>query len=1070
LESRELLSVTSLLWSTAVPLPAPRAAAAVAEVNGATVVAGGTTSGSATAVVSDTPTTSTWASLPNVNTGRVGPGFVATSRGLLYYGGGTGTNGTTASSSALLYDIAGKNSRAAPSLSTARMQFATATDASSQAYAIGGVSSRGTNLASVERYSAVTNTWSTLASLPTALSGAGAAFDGSGSIYVVGGSLTPNGTAGTSSLDRYAIATNTWSTLASLPINVRDAAVVFGPDGKLDVLGGVSGGSTVASVETYDPASNTWTTNTALPSPVSSAVAVVDAVGRIDLIGGYNAAKQPLGTVLVSQVVNAPESAPVFTSTPAPGSLTMGTGATFAYTATTSGNPLASYSVTAGPQGMTIDPVNGSVSWTAPTSFVGSVPVTLAAKNALGTATQSFSLNVVDRTPPTAPTPFVQTGIGTNSVTLSWGASTDNVGVTGYSVYWIYTFGRSGRGGGTTTYTYLMAQTNGATTSATIGGLTRGKSYSLYVRANDAAGNVSGLDGPLNVIPGALPYGLGYKQTSPGAPLYGISDVANHLLTVQLSATSFSAPTYSLVNPPSGMTVDPNTGILSWTPNASNVGSTSFTFQATNQFGTTSLTVPVTVTADVPIPGFVFTNTSSPTAELVGYPIGLQITDGSNTPSTFSIDSGAPPGMTIDPVTGVVNWVPTQAGNPQVAFRLTNSAGTATILLGPVISVASAPQNLAVSGLNTWSPTLTWSPPAYNADLVGSYRIYINGTSGLNSTYDVGNTLSTSLSYLSPGSFIVNIQPLDPLGNQGNWTSLSFDFNPTVPNPSYWINSNNSLPSIPVGQTASIQLYDGNSAYPSTFSEVSAPPGVAVDPVTGLVTWTPTASQVGLQSLTFLFTNATGASADLTVPFYVGPVTSDTNPPNPSFAFTSNGGGAYAVATQAMTIQVTDNNTAQPSGFLLVQGPSGMTIDPNTGLITWTPSTADIGNTESPVIEVINTSGVAYIDPTIPVNFASTMNSVAASGSLSTGLITASWADPDVASEPIAAYAVYLSYVDTTGVTQNVLVAVAPPGSTGISFLAPDPAVTTYTMYVAAVDSQGRQGALSSTGTTFTMV
>ena len=43
--------------------------------------------------------------------------------------------------------------------------------------------------------------------------------------------------------------------------------------------------------------------------------------------------------------------------------------------------------------------------------------------------------------------------------------------------------------------------------------------------------------------------------------------------------------------------------------------------------------------------------------------------------------------MTIDPVTGVVNWIPTQAGNPQVTFRLTNSAGTATILVGPVISV-----------------------------------------------------------------------------------------------------------------------------------------------------------------------------------------------------------------------------------------------------------------------------------------------------------------------------------------------------------------------------------------------
>ncbi len=1069
LESRELLTGTSLLWSTGVALPAPRGAAAVALVNGATVVAGGSTTGSATAVVSNTPTTSSWATLPSVNSGRFGPGFVSTSKGLLFYGGGTGTNGTTASSSAFLYDITGRNSHSAPSLSTARMQFATATDATSQAYAIGGVSSRGTNLASVERYNATSNAWTTVASLPAALSGESAAFDGTGSIYVVGGSPTVNGTTGTNTLYKYTVSTNTWSTLASLPLNIRDAAAVFGPDGKLDVIGGISNGSTVASVESYDPSSNTWSTNTALPAPVSSATAIVNAAGRIDVIGGFNASKQPQSTVTVSQIVNSPVAAPAFTSTPAASSLTIGTGTTFTYTATTSGNPLTSYSVTTGPSGMTIDPVNGSLSWTAPTNFVGSVPVTLTAKNALGSTTQSFSITVNDTTPPTVPTSFVQTGIGATSVTVSWAASTDNVGVAGYSVYWIYTVGHSGRGGGYTTYTVLEATTDGSTTSATIGGLTQGKSYSLYVRANDAAGNRSGYAGPLNVIPGALPYALGVTQGSSGIRGYSLSDVANHLLTAQLSATSFSPPTYSLVNPPSGMTLDPNTGILTWTPTASNVGTTNVTFQATNQFGSTSLTVPITVTADVPIPGFVFTNTDSPTFDLVGYPISLQITDGSNTPSTFSIDSGAPPGMTIDPVTGVVNWVPTQAGNPQLTFRLTNSAGTATILLGPVISVASPPQDLNVTGLNTWSPVLNWQPPAYNADLVASYRIYINGTSGLNYTYNVGDTLSTSLSYLSAGSFIVNIQPLDAAGNQGDWTSLSFDYNPTVPNPSYWINSNNSNPSIQVGQAASLQLYDSNTAYPSTFSLVSGPAGVSVNPNSGLVSWTPTTAQIGLSSLTFQFTNSTGATADLTIPFFVGPSTTDTNPPSPTYAFTSNGGDSYAVAGQAMTIQITDQNTAQPSGYLLVSGPSGMAVDPNTGLLTWTPTTADIGSTAYPVIEAINTAGVTYLYPSIPVYFASAMNNVTATGSLSTGEIDVAWTDPAAVSGPIAGYAVYLSWVDSTGTTQFALEAIAPAASTGIALIVPDLTVSTYTIYIAAFDENGNESPLSSTGTTITL-
>lgn len=1054
-------------------LPFPRGGAAVALVNGATVVAGGKTTGAANAVVAITPTSSTWAADPNVNGGRVGPGFVSTPTGILYYGGGGGTNGTNASNSAFLYDITGANGNDAPSMISARAQFASATDATAQAYAIGGVSDQGTNLATVERFNATSNSWTTLTAMPASRSGAGAAFDGTGSIYVVGGSATVSGTSGTNTLYKYTVSTNTWTTLAALPINIRDAAVVFAPDGKLDVIGGISNGVTVASVETYDPVANTWAGNTALPAAVSSAAAVVDSLGRVDVIGGFNATKQPVSAVTVSQIVKNAVAAPVFTSTPSTAALNVGTGSTFTYTATTSGNPIAGYSLTTGPSGMTIDPVNGALSWTAPLSVLGTFPVTIKAANVLGSVSQSFTLNVVDRTPPTTTGNVVLTGVGKNSLSLSWQPATDNIGVTGYAVYWIYTTGHSGRGGGYTTHTILMGTTNASTTSITLNGLTQNTRYSLYVRAYDAAGNIGGYPGPLYATPGAAPNGLNAIEIAPRAGLfsYTLYDVANHQLTVQLSATSFAPPTYSLVSPPAGMTVDPNTGLLSWVPTVSNVGMTSVAFQATNPFGTTSLTLTINVAADVPVPGFVFTNQNSPTAQLVGYPVGLTISDGSNTPSTFTIDSGAPPGMTIDPVTGVVNWVPTQAGNPQVTFRLTNSAGTATLLLGPVIYVASPPRNLTMTGTDTWSPTLSWSPPAYNANLVASYRVWIAG-GGLDYQFNSpGSTLSVSFPYLSPGtSYGINIQGLDAAGNQGNWAYVGFTFAPTTPKPGYSIYSNNGNPSIQAGQPVSIQLYDANTAYASTYSLVSGPAGVSVDPTYGTVNWTPTAAQIGLRTLVFRVTNV-NTSVDVSVPFYVGPVTSDINPPSPSFTFTSNGGGTYAVAGQQMTMQVTDANTAQPSGFLLVQGPAGMTVDPNTGLVTWTSAISDIGTYVYPVIEDINTSGVAYLYPSIPVYFASAMNTVAASGSLATGTIAVAWTDTDpaAASEPIAGYDVYVSWVDSNGVTQFAFEGAAAAGSTGFSLTQPDPTVTTYTVYVTAFDSSGREGAMSSTGTTFTM-
>src|SRR5262249_6376908 len=66
-------------------------------------------------------------------------------------------------------------------------------------------------------------------------------------------------------------------------------------------------------------------------------------------------------------------------------------------------------------------------------------------------------------------------------INLSWGASTDNVGVTSYLV-------ERCQGAGCTTFTQVGTPT--ATTFSDTG-LTAGTSYSYRVRATDAAGNLS---------------------------------------------------------------------------------------------------------------------------------------------------------------------------------------------------------------------------------------------------------------------------------------------------------------------------------------------------------------------------------------------------------------------------------------------------------------------------------------------------------------------------------------------------------------------------------------------------
>ncbi len=81
-----------------------------------------------------------------------------------------------------------------------------------------------------------------------------------------------------------------------------------------------------------------------------------------------------------------------------------------------------------------------------------------------------------DTQPPSAPTNLKVTGTTSSSVSLSWTASTDNVGVTGYDVM---------NAGVALTASPVTG------TSTTVGGLASATTYKLTVVAHDAAGNTS---------------------------------------------------------------------------------------------------------------------------------------------------------------------------------------------------------------------------------------------------------------------------------------------------------------------------------------------------------------------------------------------------------------------------------------------------------------------------------------------------------------------------------------------------------------------------------------------------
>ncbi len=91
-----------------------------------------------------------------------------------------------------------------------------------------------------------------------------------------------------------------------------------------------------------------------------------------------------------------------------------------------------------------------------------------------------------DTQPPTAPADVIASNVTSSTVTLTWTASTDNVGVTGYDVY----NGSAVAG-------------SSATTSYTVTGLSASTAYTFTVKAKDAAGNVSAASAPVNVTTGA---------------------------------------------------------------------------------------------------------------------------------------------------------------------------------------------------------------------------------------------------------------------------------------------------------------------------------------------------------------------------------------------------------------------------------------------------------------------------------------------------------------------------------------------------------------------------------------
>lgn len=247
--------------------------------------------------------------------------------------------------------------------------------------------------------------------------------------------------------------------------------------------------------------------------------------------------------------------------------------------------------------------------------------------------------------------------------------------------------------------------------------------------------------GTWSVAP-ALPtarFGLGgavlnNKIYAVGGRLQGIAQVGR-LFVYQITADN--QPTTFGVDPstplPDGLQIDPNQGIIFGVPTSPSSDNL-VTVIASNSSGTGSANLRFSIeSADLAVPAIVSSQSVTAT---VNQPFGQPGANGTgfqveavNVPSPTYSAGGLPPGLQLNPATGLISGIPTTAGNFQVSISVFNTS--AKITVNNILQVTVTPCD---GGSCPQVPLIT-SPD--NATLVVNKPFSYKITASQSATFDV---------------------------------------------------------------------------------------------------------------------------------------------------------------------------------------------------------------------------------------------------------------------------------------------------------------------------------------------
>ena len=319
---------------------------------------------------------------------------------------------------------------------------------------------------------------------------------------------------------------------------------------------------------------------------------------------------------------------------------------------------------------------------TANTSYSYRVRATDAAGN-LSPYSNIASATTPDTQAPTAPSNLTATASGGTQISLSWTASTDNVGVTGYLVE---------RCQGTGCNSFAQIGTTAGTTYNDTG-LTNGTNYSYRVRATDAAGNLS-------------PY----------------SNIAS---TTTLDTQAPTAPSNLGATAISGSQIN-----LSWTASTDNVGVTGYLVERCQGAGCNSFAQIGTTAATTYNDTTLTANTS--------YSYRVRATDAAGNLSSYS----------------------------NVASATTLNSDT---------QAPTAPSNLTATAVSGSQINLSWTASTDNVGVTGYLVERCQGT-GCSSFAQIGTSAGTTYSdtgLTSSSSYSYRVRATDAAGNLSPYSNVA---------------------------------------------------------------------------------------------------------------------------------------------------------------------------------------------------------------------------------------------------------------------------------------------------------